>query len=222
VRSPIDGSTRIVVDTLSRPRAAAEGIGVATTISTRPPRLRVTGTRSDAAGALDGMVTRTRRYRVSFGTGGRPGTLVAARTAMRTQDDSPSDGATATDALGRGLGWFSIALGLAEVAAPHAVARLIGVRDDDPRAVGTLRAFGLRELASGVSILSRPEAPARVWSRFGGDVIDLAFLLWSLRVSRTSRQRLAIALGAVAGVAALDLLAGVLTSRRVETNSHEP
>jgi hypothetical protein len=140
---------------------------------------------------------------------------------MRTRDESPSDGATATDTLGRGLGWFSVALGLAEVAAPRAVARLIGVGEDHPGAVRALRAFGLRELASGVALLSRPEAPARVWSRVAGDAIDVAFLLWSLRAPRTRRQRLALAVGAVAGVTVLDLVAGVLTSRRAEANTQE-
>ena len=46
-------------------------------------------------------------------------------------------------ALARGLGWFSIGLGLAELAAPESVARLIGVpatRDT----TSTLRAFGAR------------------------------------------------------------------------------
>ena len=33
--------------------------------------------------------------------------------------------------VARGLGWFSIGLGLAECAAPRSVARLIGVDDDD-------------------------------------------------------------------------------------------
>src|SRR6266542_4569496 len=51
--------------------------------------------------------------------------------------------------IARGLGWFSIGLGLAEIAAPRSLARLIGVEDDDTNR-NTLFAFGLREIASGV------------------------------------------------------------------------
>ena len=34
---------------------------------------------------------------------------------------------TATDALARGLGWFSITLGVAEVTAPGRLARVLGM-----------------------------------------------------------------------------------------------
>src|SRR5215207_7383689 len=48
------------------------------------------------------------------------------------------------------LGWFSIGLGLAEVFAPQADARLIGLKEDEHKTL--LRAYGVRELAAGVGI----------------------------------------------------------------------
>ena len=77
--------------------------------------------------------------------------------------------------VARGLGWFSIGLGLAECAAPRSVARMIGLKDDDTNR-NTLFAYGVREIASGIGILmgDRPVVP--VWARVGGDVMDLAFL----------------------------------------------
>ncbi len=48
--------------------------------------------------------------------------------------------------LARSLGWFSIVLGLVEVVASRALARLIGVRPHPTR----LRLLGFREIASGV------------------------------------------------------------------------
>ena len=109
--------------------------------------------------------------------------------------------------VARGLGWFSIGLGLAECAAPRTVARLIGVRDTNANR-NTLFAFGIREIASGIGILvaERPVAP--VWARVGGDVMDLAFLGRALRSDGSEKNRVAIATAAVLGVTFLDVLTG--------------
>jgi uncharacterized membrane protein len=107
--------------------------------------------------------------------------------------------------LARALGWFSIGLGLAEVLAPDAMARLVGAEPDD----GTtqlMRAFGLREISSGVGILSGRQTETWVRSRVAGDVLDLA-MLGKTMVSTDDRARTIGATVAVLGVAALDLLA---------------
>jgi uncharacterized membrane protein len=85
------------------------------------------------------------------------------------------------------------------------VARLIGVNDDD-KARGTMRAIGLRELASGVSILSRPRPAGAVWSRVAGDTMDLALLSRAMRSDDNDRKRTAAATAAVLGITALDVL----------------
>ena len=107
--------------------------------------------------------------------------------------------------LAAGLGWFSLALGTAELAAPRTMARLIGI-PDDPRLVSVLRAFGAREIASGLGLLAQPDRAAWAWSRVGGDAIDLAFLGSAANEETSNRQRVALAAAAVAGVAALDLI----------------
>ena len=61
----------------------------------------------------------------------------------------PRDRAS-TETLSLALGWFSIALGAAELMAPRRVARLIGVPADD-RTLNVLRAYGARKLASGIA-----------------------------------------------------------------------
>jgi uncharacterized membrane protein len=119
----------------------------------------------------------------------------------------PSDGAS----LARGLGWFSVGLGLAEMAAPRAIAKLIGVESKD-MATGTLRMLGAREIASGFGILTRPRRAGPVWSRVVGDVIDIALLAWAMRAKRTNTERVAAALASVLGVTALDVYA----SRRLQ------
>jgi uncharacterized membrane protein len=110
-------------------------------------------------------------------------------------------------ALAAGLGWFSLGLGLVELSAPGLLARAIGV-SDNPDNRELLRAAGMREIASGVGILTRPRQAGWVWSRVGGDVMDLALLGLGFRSSHADTGRLAIATAAVAGVTALDLVCG--------------
>jgi uncharacterized membrane protein len=129
---------------------------------------------------------------------------------MYDTDDEYGDGYDESDEqtgrrLAAGLGWFSIGLGLAEVAAPAGLARTIGLREDEST-VSTLRAFGLREIASGIAILANPSRPARMWSRVGGDAIDLSYLGAAMGREDTDRPRLAAATAAVLGVTALDVL----------------
>jgi uncharacterized membrane protein len=112
----------------------------------------------------------------------------------------------------RGLGWFSIGLGLAEIAAPRQVARAIGIHDDD-RNCRALRAIGVRELASGVGILAQDRPVTPVWSRVGGDVMDLALLGQAFGERSSRRERVAAATAAVLGVTLLDVLTGRELSR---------
>jgi uncharacterized membrane protein len=111
-----------------------------------------------------------------------------------------------TEALAIGLGWFSIALGVAELAAPSRMARLIGARDTDSTR-NTLRTFGAREIAAGIAILAEPGQARWLWSRVGGDALDLAWLGRAMGDHDAERDRLGMAAAAVAGVTALDVLA---------------
>lgn len=111
----------------------------------------------------------------------------------------------------RGLGWFSIGLGLAEAVAPRWLARTIGIQDH--RAV--LRVFGLREITAGLGILTQRRPVGWMWARVGGDAMDLSVLALALASNRSRRSRVAIATVAVAGVTVLD----VLCSRRLSEQS---
>src|SRR5438045_764237 len=115
--------------------------------------------------------------------------------------------------LANSLGWFSIGLGLAELIAPATIAQLIGVRDKD-RTRTLLRAYGLREIAAGVGILSQPRPAGWLWSRVAGDVLDLASLGSALSAEDSNRTRVAIATAAVVGVTALDVVCGQQLARR--------
>jgi uncharacterized membrane protein len=113
----------------------------------------------------------------------------------------------------RGLGWFSIGLGLAQIGAPRTLARLIGVNDDDETR-NTMFAIGLREITSGIGILSRPRSAGWVWTRVGGDLMDLALLGKAMTSEENERGRLAATTAAVAGVTVLDFRTGQQLSKR--------
>lgn len=108
--------------------------------------------------------------------------------------------------MANGLGWFSVGLGLAELAAPHAVAQLIGVPDDSTTR-RVLRAYGAREIATGIGILGSRPQPVWLWARVAGDVLDLATLAAAMRRDGVEGAKIASAAASVAGVMVADIAA---------------
>jgi len=106
--------------------------------------------------------------------------------------------------ISKALGWFSIGLGLAELLAPRALGKAIGV-GNGARERWLLRACGLREILNGVGVLSERQPAGWMWARVGGDAIDLALLSAALRSEDSDTARLTLAAAAVAGVSALDV-----------------
>ncbi|HET7434356.1 MAG TPA: hypothetical protein VFN10_06535 [Thermoanaerobaculia bacterium] len=105
--------------------------------------------------------------------------------------------------IARNLGWFSIALGLTELAAPRQLARALGI----DRGTGLIRAFGAREIAAGVGILTQRKRAPWLWARVAGDVLDLGALVAALVASR-KRGAVTAAIAAVTAVTALDVICG--------------
>jgi uncharacterized membrane protein len=129
---------------------------------------------------------------------------------MRDQyDDSETD--QQNEQLSVALGWFSIALGVSELTAPRAMARVAGLPEST---VPIVRALGAREIGHGISILVRPDRPLPVWSRVAGDAIDLAVLFSALRSDESDERRVSTAIAAVAGVTALDVFCASQLSRQ--------
>ena len=99
------------------------------------------------------------------------------------------------------LGWFSIGLGALELFAGHSVARWLGV----PKSESVVRAYGVRELATGAAILTSQDPTPWIWGRVVGDALDLATLGAALDRSEAKRN-VALAFGAVGGVTVLDVV----------------
>jgi len=105
--------------------------------------------------------------------------------------------------LADALGLFSIGLGLWEALAPRSVAETTGAQLPE----GLIRAFGLREVLCGISILSNARPAGSVGARVAGDAMDLAALASALRdASAEQRKRIASSAAAVFGVTVLDLI----------------
>jgi uncharacterized membrane protein len=105
--------------------------------------------------------------------------------------------------LAGAMGWLGIGLGLAGVLAPRRTARMLGVRDTRS-ATTALRVVGLREIATGLGILTRPRPAGWLWARVAGDLMDLALLTPALASRRARTTRVAAATAAALGVTALD------------------
>ena len=109
---------------------------------------------------------------------------------------------TPADNLARGLGWFSIALGLTELLGAKRVARALGLTGSET----LIRFFGMREIGAGMATLST-EKPFGLWSRVAGDALDLVTLATAFDAPPRQRKNVMLAIAAVGGVMVLDVIA---------------
>jgi len=128
----------------------------------------------------------------------------------RIESSGPSS-LTGVDRLARALGWFSFALGAAELAAPRRIAGALGLEGKER----LVRAYGVREMAAGIPTLSYDKHVGLI-SRIVGDVVDIATLAPALRAANPKRKNAVFAMGAVGVVTLLDIAAaaGVLSRHR--------
>ena len=108
----------------------------------------------------------------------------------------------ATRELARGLGWFSIGLGVTELACGDAIARWLGM----PRSAPVIRAYGVRELLQGVGILGASDPTPWISARVAGDALDIATVLPGLEGQNARKDNVLVALVALVGVTATDVI----------------
>lgn len=154
---------------------------------------------------------RSNDVQFSAGNGLQNGS-VQPRNEFQKNGNRRDDSQTSAQRLARGLGWFSIGLGLAELLAPRAMAKICGVR---PQNAGMIQIFGAREIASGVAIFMQVDQPATaLWSRVAGDALDLASLGVAFASPDSQKARVAFATVNVLAVTALDVLCAQQYSRK--------
>jgi hypothetical protein len=112
----------------------------------------------------------------------------------------PGCSCSANDRMAKRLGYFSLALGLCEMFAPRAISRVAGLDGHH----GLVRAYGMREIANGVAILSSHDATPWVWGRVIGDAVDIATA--AIAAKQLSSPRTLAALAVLGAATALDAL----------------
>ena len=119
--------------------------------------------------------------------------------------------------LAKGLGWFSVGLGLTELLVPQAIASISGV---SKRRTGLIRLYGLRELASGVAIFSQKKPREAMWSRVAGDALDLASLGAACTSPDAKVGRITFATVNVLAVTVLDVMCAMQLSNGTNRGIH--
>src|SRR5262249_32158600 len=109
----------------------------------------------------------------------------------------------------RGLALTSLGLGAACLLAPGKLATSVGLRDET-RTRRTLRLIGLREVTSGIGLLSGRWPTRWMWGRVAGDAMGLTLLGRAVatpakRGSARNRPRAAGAMTALAAITAVDV-----------------
>jgi len=117
------------------------------------------------------------------------------RTAIPGQSQSRHD------RLARNLGYFSIALGVAELVAPDAVCRAAGLKGLER----LVRAYGVREITTGMAILTSHDPTPWIWGRVAGDLADIATVAVG-KQDNNKNDNNRLALTALAAVTVVDVI----------------
>lgn len=121
-----------------------------------------------------------------------------------------------TDRVARYLGWFSLALGLFELAAPARITKALGMEGQE----NLVRAFGAREIGAGMMSLS-VDKQVGLWSRVAGDALDLTALAANAHPNNPKRSAVAVAMAAIGVITLIDLAAAQSTTN-MHARSDEP
>lgn len=137
---------------------------------------------------------------------------MATRALITSQDVHRENG---TDLMARGLGVMSLMLGAMEIAGARQITGMLGIRGQER----LVRLCGAREILQGAAILTSRDPTLWVWVRVAGDVLDVGTLAMEHYAGNRSRTRnVMLALGAVLGISALD----VMNARKLSRENREP
>ena len=118
----------------------------------------------------------------------------------------------------RVLGWFSIGLGLAELAMPGVLARAAGL----PSRPVLMRVYGLREIGVGIGLLTSREPAPWLWGRVAGDALDIATVGSGPLTGGTQPLRSLVSVALLSGIAAIDAeCAKAATPKALQQTQHD-
>ncbi len=127
--------------------------------------------------------------------------------ASQALTSSPTLTPPTSRGLARGLGWFSIGLGVMEVLMPRTITRFLGMRGRK----GLVQFYGVREIGTGVAILNSADPTPWIWGRVAGDVLDVGTVAAGLLGPRKGNKLLTLVI--LGGIGALDLICAEQLSR---------
>lgn len=113
------------------------------------------------------------------------------------------------DRIGRALGWFSIGLGVLELAAPRLITRTLGLRGQE----ALVRGFGAREIGGGILCLSVDQSAGLI-ARVAGDGLDIATVVAADNARNPQRRNARLALLALVGITLVDVAAAIAVRTR--------
>jgi hypothetical protein len=105
--------------------------------------------------------------------------------------------------LAKFLGLFSFALGVAQLAVPDRINKLIGVQDK-PKARAIQRAVGVQELTAAQGIFAFSPPTAVLWARVAGDIMHIGLVAQALDNKKSDKAKLGATIGALVGIGVLD------------------
>lgn len=111
--------------------------------------------------------------------------------------------------LARLLGFVSLGLGAAELAAGRRISDALGIDK-----CGFVEGFGAREIGTGLAALGYPDRAWPIWGRVAGDAMDLALLASALGRHDHRGRNAAWAAMAVLGITLLDVAVAIALTRR--------
>lgn len=119
--------------------------------------------------------------------------------------------------VAQGLAAFSLALGAYEALQAEELCQTLGLEGRE----NIVRAFGLREIASGLGIFGAARFAASgmapmLWARVAGDALDSAVLGMGLSPSNSRRRNVLLAIALVSPVILLDIWSALQLSRAGE------
>ena len=130
------------------------------------------------------------------------------RPTLYTHSASVAHGRLSRSSIPEAFGWLSIGLGLTALLAPRVVGNLTGLS----RHTNLLRMVGVRELVSGVGLLTQEKKAPWLWSRVIGDAMDLTLLGSEALSGRRTSGRAMGATAVIAAITAADIAAAIRES----------
>ena len=92
----------------------------------------------------------------------------------KTNESQRGQPDTATYSLAKGLGVFSIVLGIIELILGGPLGRSLGLEGQE----WIVRLYGGREILTGILILASADPTPWIWLRVAGDALDIATVGW--------------------------------------------